>query len=156
MDDLRRTLDQVERDRLETYLGDGHIPWWYSLGFAVAGGCALMSMGIETRWLAIVVALTAAVTIGAMAGVAVRKAGAIPRLRTMPPPLRRVLIGYWVVAGVGIAAILVWAFTTETARPFVWAGGLYFVVVVLAGSVSDGMFRRRARRLADQAGIQDG
>ena len=74
----------------------------------------------------------------------------------MPPPLRRVLIGYWVVAGVGIAAILVWAFTTETARPFVWAGGLYFVVVVLAGSVSDGMFRRRARRLADQAGIQDG
>lgn len=158
MDDLKRTLEQVERDRLETYVGNSRyrIPWWYTLGFAVAGAGALMTLGIETKWLGVAIALAVAMVIGALAGVAVRKAGAVPRLRTMPAPLRRVMIGYWVVTMAGIAAILLWAFTTETPRPFVWAGGMYFALVVVAGSVTDGLFRRRARRLAAEAGIEHG
>src|SRR5690606_29345349 len=67
MDDLKRTLEQVERDRLETYVGDSRyrIPWWYTLGFAVAGAGALMTLGIETKWLGVAIALAVAMVIGA-------------------------------------------------------------------------------------------
>ena len=158
MEDLERTLQQVERDRLETYVGGPgqRIPWWYTLGFAGAGAGAMMTLGIETKWLGVVAAVVTALLIGALAGVSVRKAGAVPRLRTMPSPLRRIMVGYWVVAMAGIAVILLWAFTTDTARPFVWAGAMYFALVVVVGSVTDVLFRRRARRLAIEAGIEHG
>lgn len=158
MDDIERTMEQVQRDRLGTYVDSAwdRIPWWYSLGFAAAGGGAVMTMGIETKWLAIGIALLAAGAIGALAGVAIRRAGSVPRLRTMPAPLRRIMAGYWLVAMAGLAAILLWAFSTETSRPFVWAGALYFALVVVAGTVSDILYRRRARLLAESAGIEHG
>jgi len=115
-----------------------------------------MTLGIETKWLGVVAAVVTALLIGALAGVSVRKAGAVPRLRTMPSPLRRIMVGYWVVAMAGIAVILLWAFTTDTARPFVWAGAMYFALVVVVGSVTDVLFRRRARQLAIEAGIEHG
>lgn len=158
MNDAQRALSQVERDRIETYLvrDKNRLPWWQSLGFAIAGGVALAAMAIEARWLAIIVALGAAVLVGALAGAAIRRAGAVPRLTTMPSSLRRVLIGYWIVALGGLAAILAWAFKSDRELAFVWAGVIFFILVVVAGSVTDVLYRRNARRLAERAGIGHG
>ncbi|HLU32087.1 MAG TPA: hypothetical protein VK088_10020 [Acidimicrobiia bacterium] len=158
MTDAHRALSQVERDRVETYLVRERAPlrWWEYLGFALAGGVALAAMDVEPRWLSIAIALLAAVAIGALAGVGIRRAGAVPRLRSMPPRLRVVLIVYWVVAMVGLAAILIWAFTTDVELSFVWAGAAYAVLVIVAGSVADVAYHRRARRLAEEAGILGG
>lgn len=158
MNEAERLLSQVERDRIATYVTDDERrqPWWQSLGFAAAGGVALAAMDIEPRWLAMVVALGVAMFIGALARLAINRAGEVPRVRTMPASLRRVLIGYWVVALGGLAVILAWAFTTERDLSFVWGGGAYFVLVVVAGWITDVLYRRKARRLAEQAGIEHG
>ena len=158
MNHVQRILSQVEKDRIETYLDheEKRLPWWQSLGYALAGGVALASLEIETRWLAIAVALGAAVLVGALAGTAIRRAGAVPRLRTMPQSLRRVLFVYWIVVLVGLAAILAWAYSTDGTLAFLRAGAMYFLLIVVAGACADVRYRRIARRLAERAGLRRG
>lgn len=153
MNHVQRILSQVEKDRLETYLDcEGkRLPWWQSLGYALAGGAALAALEIETRWLAIAIAFGAALLIGALAGKAIRRAGAVPRLGTMPQSLRRVLFAYWVVTLGGLAAILTWAFSTDGELAFLRAGAMYFTLIVVAGACADFLYRRNARRLAERA-----
>lgn len=158
MTDAERAMAQVERDRIETYLVMNRAPlrWWQYLGFALAGGGALAAMDVEPRWLAIVIAMGAAALIGALSSAAIHRAGAVPRIRNMPHPLRQVLVAYWIVAMLALSVIVVWAYTTEVDASFVWGGGAYAALVIVAGSVADVAYRHTARRLAAEAGVEGG
>lgn len=158
MTDAKRTLSQMERDVIATYVvsEDDQLPWWQWVAIPVAGGIAMASMDIPIRWLGVIVAIAAAGLIGAVAGLAIKRAGTVPRFRAMPAPLRRVMIVYWAVAGVGLAAILAWAFTTDVELSFVWGGAVYVVFVIVIGTLSDMAYRRAVERLAVEAGIVDG
>lgn len=153
--DPRRSLTQAQGDRLSTYVGDGQAnsPWWYYVGLAVASGAAVSAGDVDTWWIAVTLALTAVVFIGALIGALTRRTGIVPRLRGMPAPLLRVLVTYWTVAGVIIGAALLWAFTTDGDWVFARAGAVVTAVSGVGGVISDRIYRRRARTLAEEAGV---
>ena len=158
MADPRQTLTQADRDQLETYVGRSTASptWPHQLGIAIAGGSAVASGDVETGWLAILMAVGAAAVIGALYALMLRSSGVNPRLRSMPAPLRRVLIGYWVVAALIVGPTLVWAFSTEGEWVFTRAGLVVAVVTGLGGILADRIYERLARRLAESAGIERG
>lgn len=158
MNDAERALSQVERDQIQTYLvqNDRRAPWWQTAGFALVGGVSLAAMDLEPRWLAVLVALGVAAAIGALAGIVIRQAGAIPKLSGMPTSLRRVMIAYWAATMAGLAVIVAWAFTSDVELAWVRAGAMYFALVLIAGWIADRRYLRTARRLAERAGITRG
>lgn len=155
MTDARKTLAQAEREQMATYLGTDTPKPWVSALMALAGGAAIAAADIESKLVAIPVMLLLAALVGAVAGGTIRRAGAVPHLRSMPAPLRRVLLGYYLVAGAGFVAILAWAYTTETELAFVRAGIVFAVLVTVAAWTTDYVYRRRARRLIADAGPAD-
>src|SRR5690606_18826704 len=158
MADPRQTLTQVERDQLETYVARSTASpiWPYQLGIAVAGGSAVASGDVETGRLAIFIAVGAAAAIGALYALMLRRSGVNPRLRSMPALLRRVLIGYWIVAALIVGPTLIWAFSTEGEWVFTRAGAVVAVVTGFGGILADRIYERFARRLAESAGIGRG
>jgi len=158
MADPKQALTQAERDQLETYVGrSSAAPTWpYQLGIGIAGGSAVASGDVETAWLAILIAVAAAAAIGALYAVMLRRSGVNPRLRSMPAPLRRVLIGYWIAAALVIGPTLIWAFSTEGGWVFTRAGAVVAAVAGFGGILADQIYTHFARRLAESAGIDRG
>lgn len=121
----------------------------------MAAGTAVASGDIEAPWIAIPVAVSAAV-IGALYGRLMRRTGGNPRLRSMPSSLRRVLIGYWAVAAIIIGPTLIWALTSDAPWAHTRAGIVVALVAGGDGTVADRIYQYRARRLAASAGIERG
>ncbi|MFO7299116.1 MAG: hypothetical protein DIU67_002850 [Actinomycetes bacterium] len=146
--DPHEALARAEQDRLATYLPSADTRPWYGVVFGILAGSAIAAQVIQPRWLSIAAILAVAVSTGALAGYALRKAGARPSLTRMPRPLRNVYLGYYTVTGVALVALVGWAWAQGE---FVRAGAALAAVVSAAALVTDVVYRRRARDLVADA-----
>lgn len=152
MTEPRDALEHAQEEQLATYTRVGEPQPWISVLMALAAWGAIAAADIQPRWVAVPVIILMAAVVGGLAGYSVRRAGAIPRMRTMPAPLRRVMIAYYMVMAVIMGALALWAFTTDASYPFVKAGAVLAGAIIVAALTTNAVYRRRARSLADGSG----
>jgi hypothetical protein len=142
MTEPRDALEHAQEEQLATYTRVGEPQPWISVLMALAAWGAIAAADIQPRWVAVPVIILMAAVVGGLAGYSVRRAGAIPRMRTMPAPLRRVMIAYYVVMAIIMGALALWAFT----------GAVLAGAIIVAALTTNAVYRRRARSLADGSG----
>jgi DNA-binding transcriptional LysR family regulator len=135
-------LRDVERRRLAVY-ATSSAPRWAWPAFGAGTGLYLASFALDS---AIVTMVAAALWVAFVAGwvsVVYRRSGVQPRLRGMPPPLRRELWQFW-AGGAVVAVASVWV---GVAWSFVASGVLTGVAAALGGQAYERRYERAVARL---------
>lgn len=139
-------LRQIERHKVQVYASANKPAWaWPSFGVLVF--LFFCSYEIRATWARIVFPLLYALSAGVWAGLVARFAGVQPRLRGMPPPLRRQIYLFWLLGAIAAALLVALGLTVS----FLVAGVLGGVLTVAGGIWSDRRYRRVAAAISSPA-----
>jgi hypothetical protein len=138
-------LDVVRAADESTY-APRPIPRWYFPGIAVSMAALWALQDVGSRALMVGGVFAYSVAIGTLIGVVNRKQGRHPRMRKMPAALQRHVaksaLLLFVILGVCFSAV--WGL--KLSRPWLWVGGIGFVIMNISGPLMERSYRRAYER----------
>lgn len=146
----------IERERVAVYLRAGPpLPAWYWPFFGIGTGVLLASNDLGHPWVPLVIAVVFALLTGAVVAGATARQGMVPRLREMPPVIRRPLYGFMLSAAVLIVGGgFVLAVVLTVPFGFTILGSLAAILVGAGGWLTSRISESRARCLGESYGIE--